>query len=416
MRAVNEAPLEVRVSVVRAEHGLFDLTRGRPLCLTGPDTTEPARPLLVAAVESLEAATLQWLRELAVSPPRLAITASRARAMGLATEWGSNAATGVLGNGRQNGDVRPGALSLTLPAETTAGGILRLAAAAGKRLTADTEFRAASSQEEAALALARLGRLLPAIVCAEIGADGAQGPRDELRRHGVMEIRTSDIESVTRARAAGVRRITEAPVPLEEAEDARVVLYREAGGLFEHLAILIGQPEAWPDPVPIRLHSACLTGDLFGSLRCDCGEQLRGSLRAFVAKGGGVLLYLAQEGRGIGLANKLRAYALQEEGLDTIDADCTLGFGPDERTYEVAVSMLEELGIRRVELLTNNPEKVDALKAGRIEVLRREPLHGTLNRHNLPYVQAKVHRAGHWLEEMLTGEAVGGRAPADEPA
>ncbi len=400
----------------RAEHGLFDLTRGRPLCLTGPDTTEPPRPLLVAAVESLEASTLDWLRELAVSPPRLAITASRARAMGLPTEWGSHAATGVLGNGRRNGDVRVGALSLTLPGEATAGGILRLAAAAGKRLPEDTEFRAASPQEEAALALARLGRLLPALVCAEIEAYGPPGPEDELRRSGVMEIRTSDIESVTRARAPGVRRITEAPVPLEEAEDARVVLFREAGGLFEHVAILIGQPEVWPDPVPVRLHSACLTGDLFGSLRCDCGEQLRGSLRAFVAKGGGVLLYLAQEGRGIGLANKLRAYALQEEGLDTIDADCTLGFGPDERTYEVAVSMLEELGIRRVELLTNNPEKVDALTAGRIEVLRREPLHGTLNRHNLPYVQAKVHRAGHWLEEMLSGEGVGGRAPADEPA
>ena len=142
---------------------------------------------------------------------------------------------------------------------------------------------------------------------------------------------------------------------------------------------------------------------MYGSLRCDCGEQLRGSLRAFVAKGGGVLLYLTQEGRGIGLANKFRAYALQDEGLDTIEADCTLGFGPDERTYEAANSMLREFGIRRVELLTNNPEKVAAVEAGGIEVTRREPLYGTVNRHNLPYVQAKADQAGHWLEEMLAG-------------
>lgn len=401
----------------QAERAVFELTRGKPLCLTGPDSMEPARPLLVvAAVENLEASTLKWLRELAASPPRLVLTASRVRAMGFPTEWDPHTAASVLANGRRNGDSRIEALSLAIPAEETAGGILRLAAAAGKRVPGGAELGAASPREAAALALARLGRLLPALVSAEIGPDGPSGAGDELRRSGVMEIRTSEIECVTGATAFGVRRVTEAPVPLEEAEDARFLLFREAGGLFEHVAILIGRPEAWPDPVPIRLHSACLTGDLFGSLRCDCGEQLRGSLRAFVAKGGGVLLYLAQEGRGIGLANKLRAYALQEEGLDTIEADCALGFGPDERTYEVAVSMLEELGIRRVELLTNNPEKVEALKAGGIEVVRREPLHGTLNQHNLPYVRAKVHRAGHWLEEMLAGKAAPGSTPADEPA
>ncbi len=398
------------------ERGLFELTRGQPLCVTGPASAEPARPLLVAAVESLEASTLTWLRELAAAPPRLVLTASRARAMGLPAEWASRTTAGVLGNGQRNGDGRAGALSLALPADATAREILSLAAASGKHVPAAAELRAASPREAAALALARLGRLLPALVSAEVGPAGASGAGDELRRRGVMEIRASEIERVAGAGALGVRRITEAPVPLEEAEDARFVLFREAGGLYEHVAILIGHPESWPDPVPVRLHSACLTGDLFGSLRCDCGDQLRGSLRAFVAKGGGVLLYLAQEGRGIGLANKLRAYALQEEGLDTIEADCTLGFGPDERTYEVAVSMLAEFGIRRVELLTNNPEKVEALEAGGIEVLRRVPLHGTLNRHNLPYVRAKVHRAGHWLEGMLAGKAAHGNTPGDEPA
>ena len=157
--------------------------------------------------------------------------------------------------------------------------------------------------------------------------------------------------------------------------------------------------------MPVRIHSACLTGDLFSSLRCDCGDQLRGSLRKFAARGGGVLLYLDQEGRGIGLGNKLRAYTLQEQGLDTVDADCTLGFGADERTYESAVGMLRHLQVERVRLFTNNPDKMRALQDAGIEVVDREPLYGTLNRYNVDYVKAKVERAGHWLDDMLAGGA-----------
>jgi GTP cyclohydrolase II len=165
---------------------------------------------------------------------------------------------------------------------------------------------------------------------------------------------------------------------------------------------VVGNRDSWPDAVPVRLHSACFTGDLFGSLRCDCGEQLRGSLRMFAARGGGVLVYLAQEGRGLGLANKLRAYELQEDGLDTEEADAMLGFGADERRYDTAVAILRHLGIRRVQLLTNNPEKMRAVQEGGIEVLDRQPLYGQLNRHNLRYVTTKV-RAGHWLNDMLAG-------------
>jgi GTP cyclohydrolase II len=147
------------------------------------------------------------------------------------------------------------------------------------------------------------------------------------------------------------------------------------------------------------VHSACLTGDVLASLRCDCGDQLRGAVRNMSERGGGVLLYLDQEGRGIGLANKLRAYALQDTGLDTFDADEHLGFGPDERSFAEAAVMLRDLGIRRIRLLTNNPHKVDVLLREGIEVEAREPIIGARNAHNHRYLDAKVLRAGHVVDD-----------------
>ena len=147
--------------------------------------------------------------------------------------------------------------------------------------------------------------------------------------------------------------------------------------------------------MPIRLHSACLTGDLFGSLKCDCGEQLRRAVQSFAEGSGGVLLYLDQEGRGIGLSNKMRAYALQAEGFDTVDADAVLGYGADERRYEIAAQMVSLLGYKRVSLLTNNPRKIAALGSYGIEVTDRIALVGTINPHNERYLKAKVERSGH---------------------
>src|SRR5690606_24980774 len=164
-----------------------------------------------------------------------------------------------------------------------------------------------------------------------------------------------------------LERMSQSRVPLSEAIDCELALFRDEHGLGEHVAVLIGKPDL-DDVVPVRLHSACLTGDLLGSLRCDCGDQLRTAVGRIAELGGGVLLYLDQEGRGIGLANKLRAYALQDSGLDTIDADRHLGFLSDERSYEVAAALLQELGIARIRLLTNNPQKIEALRAHGIEV------------------------------------------------
>jgi GTP cyclohydrolase II len=264
------------------------------------------------------------------------------------------------------------------------------------------DVREASEPEVGALTLARLARLLPAVV--SVATDPAQVPAlgELLTSNAVLTTTTHQIEAMAANAQVELIYVSDGPVPLEEAANARFMVFREVNGLLEHVAVVIGDRGRWPDPLPVRLHSACLTGDLFGSLRCDCGEQLRGALRIFAASGGGVLLYLAQEGRGIGLGNKLRAYVLQEEGLDTIDADGALGFGADERRYLTAVEILRYLRIDRVQLLTNNPDKVRALHEAGITVVDRRPLYGRLNPHNSQYVSTKVHRAGHWLAAMLS--------------
>ncbi|MDX1568647.1 MAG: GTP cyclohydrolase II RibA, partial [Longimicrobiales bacterium] len=389
----------------RVERALFELQRGRPVLVAGSEEPEDR---LLAAVEPMGPDSLSFLREHG-SPGslRLVVTHHRVRAMGLRPSMNG----GPSGPARSEPPGSDGASSeaarewsLGLSGNGSTPGperILHLSSALDAGLVPPHDLRPASEPEAAGLALLRLGRMLPAVV----GTPVAAGSREPLRRMVddgcLLRIAPSEIRSLTRASRLDVVPVSDSRIPIASTESARFLLFRERPGLQEHLAVVIGERDTWPDPLPVRLHSACLTGDLFGSLRCDCGEQLRRSLELFSRRGGGVLLYLSQEGRSIGLANKLRAYALQQDGLDTVDANRALGFDHDERRYEVAVGMLTHLGIERVELLTNNPEKMKALEAGGISVVERIPLHGTLNEHNLPYVSAKVHRAGHWLDEML---------------
>ena len=384
-----------------ADRGLFDLRRGRPLHVTSGLGLAPDGAVLLATVEGLTHQTLEQLRDVDGGPLRLAVTQYRAHAMGLVAA----APAGHVPD--RSTSLHTGDVSLGLNGETSPDQIWRLSSGLGRSTTGTLDLRAASASEVGGLTLARLGQLLPAVVSVPVGSAGARVLGEPLASGAILSVTTAQIEALVGDVGLEVTLVSDGPVPLEEAEDARFVCFREANGILEHVAILIGTREHWPDPVPVRLHSACLTGDLFGSLRCDCGQQLRGSLRVFAARGGGVLLYLAQEGRGIGLGNKLRAYALQQRGLDTVDADCTLGFGADERRYDAAVEMLRHLRIERIQLLTNNPEKVRALQAAGINVVDRLPLYGTLNRHNLPYVKAKVDRAGHWLTDMLSGDIPG---------
>jgi GTP cyclohydrolase II len=243
----------------------------------------------------------------------------------------------------------------------------------------------------AAVTLAKLADLLPAaLVLWLVPAEAALARRRA--DFAVVEM-TAILDR--RAATAGLERVAEARVPLAEAEDARLVAFRPGDGGTEHLAILIGKPD--PANALVRLHSECFTGDLLASLRCDCGDQLRGAIAAIAASGGGVLLYLAQEGRGIGLINKLRAYQLQDAGFDTIDANEQLGFDADERVYLPAAEMLRQLGFTTVRLLTNNPDKVAALQRYGIAVAERVPHAFPSNAHNERYLNTKATRGGHFL-------------------
>jgi GTP cyclohydrolase II len=230
----------------------------------------------------------------------------------------------------------------------------------------------------AALALARSAGLLPALWIVRPQEGAASVSVDEIAR----ETKTPDVQLVARAK-----------LPLDGLPETQIVAFRASDDGEEHVALVIG---AFGGVSPlVRLHSECLTGDVFGSLKCDCGPQLREALKIIGAAGGGVLLYLRQEGRGIGLANKLRAYALQDRGLDTVDANRRLGFADDERDYAHAAAMLRALGIDRVRLLTNNPAKVAGLEAAGIHVDERVAHHMPANPHNADYLATKRKKSGH---------------------
>ena len=234
---------------------------------------------------------------------------------------------------------------------------------------------------EAALTLLKRAGLLPAAFAAAPAPDGAD----------MLEADAAAI--LAWKRSARLSIVSRARLPVAGAEKTVVIAFRPLDGGPEHLALVIGDP----GPVPlVRLHSACLTGDVLGSLKCDCGPQLRAAVDVLAAEGG-ILLYLQQEGRGIGLVNKLRAYALQDQGFDTVDANLRLGFEAEERDFDLAAAMLAKLAVSRIRLLTNNPAKIDALEAAGIAVEDRVPLSLPANPHNAAYLETKRARQGHQL-------------------
>ena len=259
-----------------------------------------------------------------------------------------------------------------------------------------------AGQTEAVVDLAKLAGLSPAgVICEIVSDDGTMARKPELEvfseQHGVGIVTVADIIAYRREHEKIIERVADARIPTKYGE-MNAVSYRSLVDTDEHVALVKGNINS-DAPVLVRVHSECLTGDVFGSLRCDCGEQMQMSIQMIgEEQGSGVFLYMRQEGRGIGIHNKLKAYNLQDQGLDTVDANVELGFAPDLRHYGVGAQILVDLGVRKIRLLTNNPKKVVGLESFGLDIVERIPILSNPNDENKNYLDAKRDRLGHILD------------------
>jgi GTP cyclohydrolase II len=359
------------------DRAICELRRGDPVVVEDME----GGIALALSVEAVSAPALNRIKVMAGAPAVLAVTRPRAVAIGLESP-ASPVVKLALGAGLTAEVIH----DLVDPTRSSGPG----AEAAMTVEPAELETR-----EGAAVALAKLARLLPAAVVAPVRLPRGVTLEGWLDKNDLMLVRARDILDYQTHAARTLTLVGNASVPLVDAENTRVLAFRPPDGGVEHLAIVIGEPSAENGPVLIRLHSECFTGDLLGSLRCDCGDQLRGAIAEISHQGSGVVLYLAQEGRGIGLVNKLRAYQLQDDGFDTVEANEMLGFDADERIYLPAAEMLRQLGFPQVRLLTNNPDKLRQLARCGIEVVDRVPHVFPSNGHNAAYLRTKAERSGH---------------------
>lgn len=347
-------------TVIRCERGIAEMRAGRPVVVTGAGGA-------VAAL-ALDGCTRQDYAAFARAfdgAHKLYLSSYRAAAVGLAAPDGALLPLRDVGFDEAS----------------------RLGYGRGRFVSLD--WTPAHPLAAAAARIARLGLLLPAVIIAELPA--------EARPEGLLEVSEQDLLSGAEAAGRSFEIVARTRVPLREVDEAEFVVFRGGLAQRDQIAIVVGAPDP-SQSVPVRVHSACLTGDLFGSLKCDCGDQLRRSLQVLVERGGGVLLYLDQEGRGTGIAAKMRAYGYQHEGLDTIDADAQLGFGHDERRYDAAIAMLDRLGFAKIELLTNNPQKLASLRSSGMQVVGRIALTGEVTMENETYLRTKAARSGHLLD------------------
>jgi GTP cyclohydrolase II len=346
-----------------------DLRMGVPVVLAGE-----GQGALVVAVEVLDAGRLADLR--ALGQPDLALTARRAE---------------TLKARAYDGDLA----RIAVPKDEGAAWLRALADPADDlRMPMKGPLHSlrdgSAAMHRAALALAKSARLLPAALLVRV-----DHPLALAAEHGLTLLRLDEVEAEL-ARLSPLDEVVAARLPMAAAGAGRVHVFRPEDGGDEHYAIEVGTPDR-AAPVLVRLHSACFTGDVLGSLKCDCGPQLRTALAQMGAAGAGVLLYLNQEGRGIGLANKMRAYSLQDQGFDTVEANHRLGFEDDERDFRIGAEILRKLGISSVRLLTNNPRKVAMLQACGVTVAEQVPLRVGRTAENAGYLDTKAAKSGHLL-------------------
>jgi GTP cyclohydrolase II len=340
------------------DRAIAEYRAGRPVAIT-----ENGETLLTINVESLDQRVAEAFDRLSPGRARLVVPAARLRRLGLDRQLAGLVAFPV------PDAVRAEMLAMKIDARI------------------DAPVSPVSSLDDAALELARLTLVTPCsyvVPVTTVPASIATVTADEIRDYRASQVRATKI-------------VGRAPVPLEFAADTEFVVFRGGEGLRDQVAIIVGKPDL-SKPVAIRMHSACLTGDLFGSLKCDCGDQLRGTVQKMAEGDGGILLYLDQEGRGNGIANKMRAYKLQSQGWDTYDADEVLGFGLDQRRFDFAAEMLRQLNVTAVRVMTNNPEKIGALKAAGLDVVADNRAYGRPTAENVRYLASKRDRAGHFID------------------
>ena len=349
-------------AAIACERAAAELRAGRPVVVV-----DGRRRLATSALDSSTPASFELFARAAGGQHYLFLTAPRAQTLGIAAPHG---------------------IRIALAGRAVAG----LPARAYRRAATAPEDASATGNDldAASVEIARLGLLLPALVSVELGEGSS--PFD-----GCLQLDVTDLHSGATQAGQDYELVTRSPVPLRDVGMSEFAVFRGGVAQRDQVAVIVGNPDL-QGAVPVRVHSSCLTGDLFGSLKCDCGDQLRRGLRTLKELGGGILLYLDQEGRGTGIAAKMRAYGYQHEGLDTIDADAQLGFSADERRYGSAVAMLRALGVQRIQLLTNNPTKVQHLRKAGIEVVGCVPVTGEITAENEHYLRTKAERAGHHLD------------------